>query len=145
MWEERDFSYVKLKENIDKLHKAGIEVYVYFQFAGVSEDVTDEFEPYIVKDFDGEKVIAGRDGRFRNIWANPDPDGIYGASVLKQIDTLLERTSADGVALDRSDLLDYTYKSDLYDYANFNGYSSVFKHGGHVCLFRPSPSLGSVG
>ncbi len=122
------YSYEQLQSNIEACHEAGLSCNVYMQFAGVSEDVADAFTDAIVRDRTGEMIVAGRDGNYENIWVNPDPRGAWGASVLRQIDALLEATDADGIALDRTDRLDFTYEPDVYDYSSFNGYSSVFPH-----------------
>ena len=139
---EHTFSYRQLRANVSALRAAGVETYVYFQFAGVSEDVAEEFEPWIVKDPEGRPIVAGRDGRFRNIWANLDPAGAYGRGLLGQIEGVLRATGADGVALDRSDRLDFTYTWDCLDYGQFNGYASVYPHGG---MRRPVASLTVAG
>lgn len=138
VWGNRQNSYQQVKSNIDLGHNMGLNIFVYHQFAGVSEDITDEFEPWIVKDADGDPVIAGRDGDYRNIWANPDPQGVYGKAVLDQISYLFQNTEADGIALDRSDRLDFTYGDDMNDFGNFNGYASVNKYNGQR---RPVSSI----
>lgn len=117
------WSYDRLSTQVETAHAAGLQVFVYIQFAGVSEDVTAQFEPSIVRDPDGDQVVAGRDGAHtghpvRNIWANANPSGRYGRSLLDQVDRLLEAIRPDGIALDRTDRL------QLVDHGGFDGSAS---------------------
>ena len=123
-------NYEILKRNVERAHKHGIQVYFYIQMAGVSEDMTELYASSLVRDRQGKQIVAGQDGRYLNIYCNPDPDGHYGKEILRQIKDLLLYTGADGVALDRADRMDWTYGSDNYDYGHFNGYSSIFEHDG---------------
>lgn len=117
------YSYQRLKEQVENARTAGLEVYVYFQFAGVSEDISDQFATSLVRDPDGEVVVAGADGGISNLWANPNPDGVYGQEVLEQVDRMLGVIEPDGVALDRADRLDFAYGTG-YDYGAFDGHAS---------------------
>ena len=139
-YEDRPYymSYATLKEDVQRSHAQGIQVYPYIQFAGISEDLTGVFESSLVRDRQGNQIVAGQDGTFRNIYVNPDVTRHYGKSVLQQIDGLLKYTGADGIALDRADRMDGNYGVDQYDYGHFNGYSSVFPHDGHR---RPVSSI----
>jgi hypothetical protein len=119
-------SYDLIKGNVERFHSGGIQVYLYVQFAGISQDLVPKFGDSLVRDRDGNQIRAGQDGQMYNIWVNPDPAGSYGGSILSQIENLLDATGADGIALDRADRLDWTYGPDQYDYGHFNGYSSVF-------------------
>jgi hypothetical protein len=117
------YSYEQLKREVENAHAEGLKAYIYIQFAGVSEDVIQQFAPSVVKNQQGQQVVAGHDGGISNIWVNPNPDDVYGSSILAQIDALLAATSADGIALDRADRLDYTYGT-AYDYGAFDGFAS---------------------
>jgi hypothetical protein len=117
------WSYDRLRTQVETAHAAGLQAFVYIQFAGVSEDVTAQFEPIIVRDAAGEQVVAGRDGQntdhpIRNILANANPTGRYGRSLVDQVDRLLGAIRPDGIALDRPDRL------QLSDYGGFDGYAS---------------------
>jgi hypothetical protein len=115
---------------------------MYIQFAGISEDMQEVFKDSLVTDPAGKPIRAGQDGTMYNLWANPDPTGKYGKSVLEQIGGLLDAVGADGIALDRSDRFDWSYNPDCYDYGHFNGYSSVFPVNGKR---RPVSSLAIAG
>lgn len=117
------FSYAKLEEQKRIFDAAGIEFYVYFQFAGVSQDVQGKFESCLVRNPQGDLVVAGKDQGIPNILANPDPERAYGSSLLQQVDELLRTVKPDGIFLDRADRLDFAYDND-YDYGSFDGYSS---------------------
>jgi len=131
----------QIREIIKELHKHGIKVCAYFQFAGVSEDVKNKFLPSLVRDDSGKSLVVGYDGRFgkdiTNIYADPNPEGLYAQSVLKQVERALKDMKFDGVALDRTDRFDCTdslmadyylenWKKDreftpVFDHAHFDG------------------------
>ncbi|MFP4249093.1 MAG: SLBB domain-containing protein [Armatimonadota bacterium] len=122
------FSYARLQSNIEAARDAGISPHVYIQFAGASEDIADRFSDAIVRGADGEMIVADDAAGIETVWANPDPRGAWGSSMLRQVDALLEATGAAGIALDRTDRLDSAFELDAYDFARFNGYSSLLEH-----------------
>ncbi len=124
------FSYERLQSNIEAAYDAEIAPHVSVEFAGASEDIVGRFTDAIVRDADGEMIVADDDARIETVWANPDPRGAWGSSVLRQVDTLLEATDAAGIALDHTGRLDSAFELDAYDFTRFNGYSSILEHGG---------------
>ena len=136
------FSYDLLKRNVERVHADGHQVYVYFQFAGISEDMMHRYEADLVRDQQGKPIRAGIDGRIDNIWMYPDPERDYGRTVLRQIAELLDAVNPDGIALDRADRFDWTYGDDQFDYGHFNGYSSIFEYDG---ARRPVASVAIAG
>jgi hypothetical protein len=118
------YSYQRLKNQVETAHQVGLKVYVYFQYAGVSEDVIGQFGQSIARDFDGNDYVVGSDGPpgvgpfINNILANPNRTGYYGASVLNQIAKLLDQIGPDGIALDS------TFRVFQDDFASFDGSAS---------------------
>lgn len=127
---EQEFSYAEFAREIARCREAGIRVLPYTQFTGVSDDVTDRFARALIRDLDGAEQVVGRDGRYRNIWANPDPDREYGSSFLRQVDAILAELGAGGIAMDRTDRFDNRMKRGLFDLSHNDGYASVHEHGG---------------
>ena len=121
-------SYERLQSNLAAATDAEIAPHLQVQFAAASEDLEDRFTDSIVYDPAGEPIVAGESANAEMLWANPDPKGEWGAAVLKQVDGLLEATGAAGIALAGTDRLDSAFMLDAYDYADFNGYSSLQKH-----------------
>ncbi|MFZ2448790.1 MAG: hypothetical protein WAW37_20700 [Syntrophobacteraceae bacterium] len=112
----KTYSYNKLKQIVDSAHAAGLKIFIYFQFSGVSEDIMDQFTSSLVLGPDGQPIIAGIDGGINNIWANPNPARPYAASVLQQMDDLLSAIEPDGIALDCTGRQDGRYGIYSYDW-----------------------------
>ena len=136
------FSYDLLKRNVERVHADGHQVYVYFQFAGISEDMMHRYEADLVRDPQGKPIRAGVDGRINNVLMYPDPERDYGRTLLRQIADLLDAVDPDGIALDGVDRFDWTYGDDQLDYEHFNGYSSIFEYNG---ARRPVASMAIAG
>ncbi|MFW5866674.1 MAG: SLBB domain-containing protein [Armatimonadota bacterium] len=123
-------SYARLQSDIEAATEAEIAPHLNVQFAAASEDIAGRFTDSIVRDPGGEMIATAEGADLETVWANPDPRGAWGASVLRQVDDLLEATGAAGIALGGTDRLDSAFMLDAYDYNDFNGYSSLLAHGG---------------
>ncbi|MFP4250418.1 MAG: hypothetical protein ACLFU7_12210, partial [Armatimonadota bacterium] len=123
-------SYERLQADIASAEEAEIIPHLQIEFAAASEDLEERFSDSIVYDAEGETLAAGETDTSEALWTNPDPRGAWGASVLRQVDGLLEATGAAGIALGGADRIDSAFMLDAYDYADFNGYSSLLEHEG---------------
>ncbi len=135
-------TYAERIEHIRRAHEAGIKVCMYTQFTGISRPAVGDFESSMVRDLDGDLIRVGHDGKYDNIWANPDPDLPYGRSFVEQVDGMLETFGCDGIAMDRTDRLDNRHGKGLYDLAHFDGSATPFLHGGQ---HRPCSSMAIQG
>lgn len=144
-------SYRQIINDIQKARERNIKVYMYTQFAGISEDIIRDFESSMIRDSEGNTIVAGEDGvcgrsgeldPCHNIWANPNPNLPYGASFLKQVKTMLPVFNCGGIGLDRTDRLDNSYTKGIWDLAHFDGSATPYLIEGE---HRPCSSIALQG
>lgn len=135
-------TYADRIEDIRRAHDAGIKVCMYTQFTGISRPAVGDFESSMVRDLDGSLIRVGHDGKYDNIWANPNPDLPYGRGFIEQVDGMIRTFGCDGIAMDRTDRLDNRHGKGLFDLAHFDGSATPFLHDGQ---HRPCSSMAIQG
>ena len=108
--QEGRMSKNKIREYIRRLHDNGVAAFMYIEPVLCDKSLLPQFEPSAARNEDGTYCA---DGYYHGVSMNPDPDGVWGQHIIRQLEGILrDYPECDGVFLDGSGCRHYDFAHD---------------------------------